>query len=352
MKLIASGHSPGGWCGGILFMCYQLPSCVSVVFQRLLNPMAHVYTDASGSFGYGGILMSSQWFQIQWPPAWADIDICVKELVPVVVTAALYDRSWYRQCICFHTDNMGVVGFLQRWSLGNPRAHNLLRCLYFYTALYQFDYSVEHIPGTLNTVADTLSRNNVDLFSSLVPHAVRTLIPTKLRNLLLIQQPDWGSPVLRQRASPIYSCSVSLGIQLVCKILSQVQPLILSHSPCKHTFCGPSGTVWIDISVHSFVFVWHPFQADSGRTPRPFFQLFSKARVYPLRYPPLLLIPSKATSPSYNPGDSASFASHGPDGLPTGSMMHRCSGRHVAQHILDSCRQGNLPAHLSRLLHQ
>ena len=44
--------------------------------------------------------------------------------------------------------------------------------------------------------------------------------------------------------------------------------------------------------------------------------------------------------------------SHGPDGLPTGSMMYRCSGQHVAQRISDSCGQENLPAHLSGVLHQ
>ena len=31
MKLISKWPLPWWWCGGILFMCYQLPSCVSVV---------------------------------------------------------------------------------------------------------------------------------------------------------------------------------------------------------------------------------------------------------------------------------------------------------------------------------
>ena len=55
----------------------------TMFLQQPQTPMAHMYTDASGSFGCGGVLMSAQWFQIQWPPTWANIDICVKELVPV-----------------------------------------------------------------------------------------------------------------------------------------------------------------------------------------------------------------------------------------------------------------------------
>ena len=49
----------------------------------------------------------------------------------------------------------------------------------------------EHIPGTLNGLADVLSRNNV----SQVPCVCRqpTEIPHGLVELLLTHQPDWTS---------------------------------------------------------------------------------------------------------------------------------------------------------------
>ena len=67
-------------------------------------------------------------------------------------------------------------------------------CFYFYSAFFQFQYSVEHISGTHNTAADALSRNNLTLFSSLVPQAVKTDIPPAVVELLVTQRPDWGSP--------------------------------------------------------------------------------------------------------------------------------------------------------------
>lgn len=81
----------------------------------------------------------------------------MKKLVPVVIAAALWGRSWYRRRICFHVDNMAVVAILQNQSARYLMAYHFLRCLYFYTAFFQFDYTAEHIPGVQNTTADALS---------------------------------------------------------------------------------------------------------------------------------------------------------------------------------------------------
>ena len=153
-----------------------------------------VFTDASGFFGCGGVLMSSHWFNFAWPEFWATVDISVKELVPVVVAAALWGRFWYRTHVCFHSDNTAVVAMLTSGTGSTPAAQHLLRCLYFYTALFQFDYTAEHVPGVENVAADALSRNNIVLFSSLIKQASRTQIPTVLVELLVTRQPDWGSP--------------------------------------------------------------------------------------------------------------------------------------------------------------
>ena len=119
--------------------------------------------------------------------------ITTKELVPVVIAAALWGRSWHRIRICFHVDNMEVVAILRRYSAGSEVTHHLLRCLYFYSALFQFEFSAEHIPGVQNVAADALSRDNLVLFSSLLPQATQVQIPAPLLDLLLIQRPDWGS---------------------------------------------------------------------------------------------------------------------------------------------------------------
>ena len=72
------------------------------------------------------------------------------------------------------------------------RSINEINCLTV-RAIYQFEYSAEHIPGLLNSAADELSRNNVTAFHSLVPQAVQTQVPASLLDLLVTQRPDWGS---------------------------------------------------------------------------------------------------------------------------------------------------------------
>ena len=40
-------------------------------------------------------------FQFEWPSGWEGVDISVKELVPVVVAAALCGGLWQGHHICF-----------------------------------------------------------------------------------------------------------------------------------------------------------------------------------------------------------------------------------------------------------
>ena len=104
------------------------------VFQQSPVPTGHVYTDASRLFGWGGVVLPNHWFQLQWPVEWAKVDITVKELVPIIVAAAVWGRCWRRLHICFHSDNMAVVVILKKRSAKDVVAHHLLCCFYFYTA--------------------------------------------------------------------------------------------------------------------------------------------------------------------------------------------------------------------------
>ena len=56
---------------------------------------AHVVTsDASGSWGCGALTDTGQWFQVQWPESWAEINIAAKEMVPVVISVAIWGQVW------------------------------------------------------------------------------------------------------------------------------------------------------------------------------------------------------------------------------------------------------------------
>ena len=140
-------------------------------FQESPAPSSHIFTDASGSFGCGGVLMPFVWFQIAWPESWSGVDIAVKELVHIVISAATWGRCWSHSHVCVHSDNMVVVAILQSNSPRGELALHLLRCLYFYAVIFQFDYSAEHMSGVLNVAANAISRNNLALFLSVLPQA-------------------------------------------------------------------------------------------------------------------------------------------------------------------------------------
>ena len=76
------------------------------------TPSSHVYSDASGSYGCGAFVASCGWFKVQWPASWLDVAIAQKELVPVVMAAAVWGHQWQGCHVCFHSDNMAVVSVL------------------------------------------------------------------------------------------------------------------------------------------------------------------------------------------------------------------------------------------------
>ena len=53
----------------------------------------------------------------------------------------------------------------------------MLRCLFFICARHQFTIVAKHTPGKDNVAADAISRNNMQLFHSQVPHAASAPMP-------------------------------------------------------------------------------------------------------------------------------------------------------------------------------
>ena len=192
-------------------------------FFPLPNPASHVFSDASGSYGCGAVLEGVGWFQAQWPEQWAEVDIATKELVLVVVAAAVWGSQWASRHVRFHSDNMAVVAVLNTRTAKSPLLMHLLRCFSFYSAHFRFHFSAEHVPGAMNTAADAISLNNLSLFFSLAPQTPQFPIPPSLSQLLIDSRPDWGS---------------ASWTQLFARSLTEVSPS--PHEP--HTTQGREGT--------------------------------------------------------------------------------------------------------------
>ena len=125
----------------------------------------------------------------------SECHITVKEMVPIVMAAAIWGSSWRAKSILVQCDNSAVVSIINHGALKNQVAMHLARCLAFITAKFDLHMLASHIKGTDNILADTLSRDNLSLFRSLHLQADKdaTPIPEPLLDLLILSKPDWTS---------------------------------------------------------------------------------------------------------------------------------------------------------------
>ena len=131
-----------------------------------------VHSDASGSWRCGA-LCQQKWFNLPWSAQLQTCSIAVKELVPVVVAAALYGSQWRGKIVTFRVDNIAVVEVLNSTSCRDSHLMHLVRLLVFLASHHNFWFTASHIQGKQNTLADALSRNNMNFFYSQVPQASR-----------------------------------------------------------------------------------------------------------------------------------------------------------------------------------
>lgn len=156
-----------------------------------------ITSDASGSWGCGAFSNDTlKWFQLKWPHQWSTVNIAVKELVPVVASAAIWGKDWSRSTVLFRSDNMAVVQVLNAGTARDQTMSHLLRCLFFFQAYFKFDYKACHISGKDNEAADALSRNRLNVFLTIYPQAQGspTQLPPQLGELLTDTSLTWTSP--------------------------------------------------------------------------------------------------------------------------------------------------------------
>ena len=126
--------------------------------------------------------------------------ITVKELVPIVVAAAIWGKSWAGGTVLAKCDNAAVVAMINKGNCKEQECMHLLRCLSFIGVEFNFNLVATHVEGRENVLADALSRNNISLFCQLYPqaHATPTRIPPELLDLLVLSKPNWTSAAQHQ----------------------------------------------------------------------------------------------------------------------------------------------------------
>jgi len=133
--------------------------CNGCSFLHLINSHysvdCHNYRDTSGTWGCGAFY-TNEWFQYAWTANWSGINIMAKEVVPIVISCAIWGPvldHW--SSLQLYRDGFSIKN--DSWK-DNITMH-LLRCILFFVALFQIRIMATHIPGMDNVGADMLSRN-------------------------------------------------------------------------------------------------------------------------------------------------------------------------------------------------
>ena len=130
----------------------------------------HLYTDAAQSLGYGAVFQE-KWFYGQWPDIWKQYEITFLELFPIVLALNLWGQQLSCKRIVLHTDNQALCFIINKFSSKDDNIMVLLRNLASVCLDYNVLIKAEHIPGVLNTLADSLSRFKFQDFRRLAPWA-------------------------------------------------------------------------------------------------------------------------------------------------------------------------------------
>ena len=153
-----------------------------------------VTSDASGRRGCGAFC-NTQWFLLEWPESLPNYHITVKELIPVVIAAAIWGAKWAHSHVRARSDNSAIVAIISGGYSRDADVMHLMKCLHFLSTRCAFRLSAEHIKGSLNEAADACSWDSLSSFQAMHPSADKepTPIPPLLLDLLLGSKPDWLS---------------------------------------------------------------------------------------------------------------------------------------------------------------
>ena len=123
------------------------------------QPTFWVQSDDSGSWGCAAVT-GSRWFNAPWSLAWRPERIALRELLSVVVAAAVWGSEWSGAVVLLESDNSTVVAAVNSGTSRDATLMPLLRSLQYIKAAFSFSLRARHLPGKLNHDADALSRGH------------------------------------------------------------------------------------------------------------------------------------------------------------------------------------------------
>ena len=127
-----------------------------------------LYTDAAGALGFGAVF-GSRWCYGKWPDNWLYNNIAILEFYPIVLSLYLWGHEMQNRYILFFTDNETLVHVINKQSCRDKALMFFMRKLVLVCLQNNILFKAKHVKGVHNTLADSLSRLQVENFKRLAP---------------------------------------------------------------------------------------------------------------------------------------------------------------------------------------
>ena len=151
-----------------------------------------LYTDSTGNSMLGcGAYFNGHWVQFQLPKNWAELDILADitclGLVPIVLAFYIWGPNFRNKKTLLRIDNQALVYIINKRTSKSKRVMVLLRKLVFLTMYNNIQFKANHIEGSHNEIADSLSRFQEHRIRSMAPNAdlLPADIPQEFLNMIL-----------------------------------------------------------------------------------------------------------------------------------------------------------------------
>lgn len=131
------------------------------------------FTDATPN-GFGGYFQG-KWFYGHFDsdlvPSNCKASMALYELYPIVMAAVLWGHQWSKKRILVNCDNAATVEIINKGRSKVPFIMRFVRKLVWHEAECNFILRAKHLPSVSNTLADSLSRFQLEKFRQLAPLA-------------------------------------------------------------------------------------------------------------------------------------------------------------------------------------
>lgn len=141
-----------------------------------------LFTDAAGAHGFGAVF-GTHWCYGEWPKEWLGKNIAILEFYPIILSLFLWGDHIRDRCITFFTDNEALVHVINKTTCRDTSLMIFVRKLVLVCLKHNVLFKAKHISGFKNTLADALSRLQIQRFKQLAPaymDPMPTVIPSHL----------------------------------------------------------------------------------------------------------------------------------------------------------------------------